>query len=81
MTHEYYSGLKSIDFGPTNPFPLPELGTVSRKSRVQVTYMFKSFGDLTIRYSKLQFTDPATREQLTAYGVWEDVSPKLKEVQ
>ena len=81
-TSEYYNRLKSLNFGPTNPFPLPNLGEVHQGKRVEVTEIF-TYKNLTanVRYGKFQFTDIETRERLTAYGVWEDVSPKLKEVQ
>ncbi len=60
--------------------PLPKLGEVSKKSRVQVIYIF-TYKDLngSTKYGKLQFTNPTTGEKQTTYGYWEDVIPNLKE--
>lgn len=81
MTHDYCNNLKSVDYGPVNPFPLPDLGEVERGSRVQVkqVFIYTDF-NARVRYGKFRFTDPATREQLTVYGEWEDLGPKLREV-
>ncbi len=81
MTHDLYNDVKSADYGPTNPFPLPYLDEVERGKSVQVKQVF-TYTDFNarVRYGKFRFTDPATQEQLTVYGGWEDLGPKLREV-
>lgn len=80
MTHVQYDSVKGSYYYDAHP--LPNLSEVARGSRVQVEQMFKySSFDATVRQGKLNFTDPATEEQLTAYVSWRHVGPKLKEVQ
>lgn len=79
MIPDEYRFSKRLDFGDTRP--LPNRGKVARGSRVQVQQMFV-YNDLNgrVRFGKLQLTDSATGEQLTAYTNWDDTRPGLKEV-
>lgn len=60
---------------------LPELGEVTRGSRVGVEQVF-TYSDFkgNTRYGKFQFMNPATGAQHTAYGRWQYIGPKLREV-
>ena len=82
MTRDRYDFAKDVNFDPDSPRPLPNFGEVKRGSRIKVKQMFL-YNDFNsrVRHSKLQFTNPKTGEQLTVYSNWEDISPKLKEVQ
>lgn len=60
---------------------LPELGEVTHGSRVGVEQVF-TYSDFNgnTRYGKFQFMNPATGAQHTAYGRWQYIGPKLREV-
>ncbi len=81
MTSDKYDRMRNTTFVPERPDFLPILGEVARGSCLEVKRMFthNTLHGIS-RYGEVQFTFPTTREQLTAYVDWNDISPNLREV-